>query len=109
MEVPSREQVPQLFEAGFASEAAETVDSPWAARVGFSRPSKTGPWLEKADGVLAAAPWPTEPALIRFLALAGVPTETGGAQNCPPFPAEGTRSRAGEGHIARSAARANES
>src|SRR5438093_812646 len=77
------------------SPAAETVDSPCAARVGFSRPSKTGPGLENADGVPAAVPWPTDPAVMRFFALAGVPTETGGGQNCPPLPAEVTSSRSG--------------
>ena len=95
IDVPSREQVSQLPDAGFASEAAETVDSPCAARVGFSRPSKTGPGLENADGVPAAVPWPTDPAVMRFFALAGVPTETGGGQNCPPLPAEVTSSRSG--------------
>src|SRR5258706_2549119 len=93
IEVPSSEQVAQLFDAGFASEAAETVDSPCAARVGFSRPSWTGPGLENDDGVPAATPCPTAPPVIRFLAFAGVPIEIGGGPYCPPLAAGVTRSR----------------
>ena len=47
IDVPSFEQLAQLLLARFASEAADTVDSPCAATVAPRRPSSTGPALVK--------------------------------------------------------------
>src|SRR6185369_5756713 len=109
MEAPSREQVPQLLLPITASEAAETTASPSAARVGFRRPSSTGPGLVKVAGTLAEAPCPRAPTVSTLLASAGVPTEMGAGQNSPAFPAAATRRRSGCAHMARSASRAKES
>src|SRR5258706_7639397 len=109
IEVPSRGQLAQLLLARFASEAADTVDSPCAATVALRRPSCTGPGLVNDDGVAASTPCPTEPTASTFFALAGVPTASGAGQRPAPFPAATTTSRSGWLHIARSASRAKES
>ncbi len=110
MELPSREQESQLLVEGSASEPAETTASPWAATVGLSRPSMTGPELVNPEGKSAFAPWPTEPTVKRLFAMAGVPTMIGGEHvEIPAFPAADTTRRSGYVHMARSASRAYES
>jgi hypothetical protein len=80
IEEPLSEQIPQFSVFVLASEAAEATLSPWAARVGLSLPSKTGPGLDVGGTVSAAVPWFNEPTATTFFASAGVTIEFGAVQ-----------------------------